>query len=36
MAIAKTDLFCLPQHIRPYADSVFTDLNAEKHLLPGS
>ena len=32
VAIAKTDLFCLPQHIRPYADSVFTDLNAEKHL----
>jgi cell filamentation protein len=32
VAIAKTDLFCLPQHIRPYADSVFTELAAEKHL----
>jgi cell filamentation protein len=32
VAIAKTDLFCLPQHIRPYADSVFSELAAEKHL----
>ena len=32
VAIAKTDLFCLPQHIRPYADGVFADLAAEKHL----
>jgi cell filamentation protein len=32
VAIAKTELFCLPQHIRPYAATVFADLAAEKHL----
>jgi cell filamentation protein len=32
VAIAKTDLFCLPQHIESYAANVFGDLAREKHL----
>jgi cell filamentation protein len=32
VAIAKTDLFCLPQHIAPYAQDVFLHLALEKHL----
>lgn len=32
VAIAKTDLFCLPQHIEPYAADVFGGLAREKHL----
>lgn len=32
VAIAKTDLFCLPQHIEPYAAEVFGQLADEKHL----
>lgn len=32
VAIAKTDLFCLPQHIAPYAAEVFGQLADEKHL----
>ena len=32
VAIAKTDLFCLPQHIEPYAHGVFAELANEKFL----
>lgn len=32
VAIAKTDMFCLPQHIEPYAHDVFLHLALEKHL----
>jgi cell filamentation protein, protein adenylyltransferase len=32
VAIAKTDMFCLPQHIEPYATEVFGRLAAEGHL----
>ncbi len=32
VAIAKTDLFCLPQHIESYASSTFERLAREKHL----
>jgi cell filamentation protein len=32
VAIAKTDLFCLPQHIEPYAAEVFGQLADEKQL----
>ena len=32
VAIAKTDLFCLPQHIEGYASSTFEQLAREKHL----
>jgi cell filamentation protein len=32
VAIAKTDLFCLPQHIESYAADVFGGLAREKHL----
>jgi len=32
VAIAKTDLFCLPHHIEPYARSVFDELANEKLL----
>jgi cell filamentation protein len=32
VAIAKTDMFCLPQHIELYAQDVFSQLAAEKHL----
>src|SRR5262249_54897567 len=32
VAIAKTDLFCLPQHIEPYAADVFASLAKERHL----
>jgi cell filamentation protein len=32
VAIAKTDMFCLPQHIEPYAREVFGRLAAEDHL----
>jgi cell filamentation protein len=32
VAIAKTDLFCLPQHIDGYASSTFEQLAREKHL----
>jgi cell filamentation protein len=30
--IAKTDLFCLPQHIQPYSAEVFSALAKETHL----
>jgi cell filamentation protein len=30
--IAKTDLFCLPQHIQPYSAEVFGSLAKETHL----
>lgn len=30
--IAKTDLFCLPQHIQPYSAEVFGSLAKEAHL----
>jgi cell filamentation protein len=32
VVIAKTDMFCLPQHIGPYADEIFTQLARETHL----
>ena len=32
MAIAKTQLFALPQHIRPYLDDQLGRLAAENHL----
>lgn len=32
VAIAKTDLFCLPQHIESYAAGVFRDLAADRCL----
>jgi len=32
VAIAKTDMFCLPQHIEPYSREVFGSLAAENHL----
>jgi cell filamentation protein len=32
VAIAKTDLFCLPQHIEPYAENLFLHLGLEKYL----
>ncbi|MBX6752545.1 MAG: Fic family protein [Micromonosporaceae bacterium] len=32
VAIAKTDMFCLPQFIEPYANDVFLHLAMEKHL----
>jgi Protein involved in cell division len=32
VAIAKTDMFCLPQFIEPYANDVFLNLALEKHL----
>jgi cell filamentation protein len=32
VAIAKTDLFCLPQHIESYAGTVFGELADDKHL----
>ncbi len=32
MAIAKSDMFCLPQHIEPYAAEMFRQLADEKHL----
>lgn len=32
VAIAKTDLFCLPQHIESYAVGVFDALGGEQHL----
>lgn len=32
VAIAKTDMFCLPQHIEPYATGVFDELAKEHHL----
>lgn len=32
VTIAKTDLFCLPQHIEPYAAQVFGQLTGEKLL----
>lgn len=32
VSIAKTDLFCLPQHIELYSQDVFSQLAAEKHL----
>jgi cell filamentation protein len=32
VAIAKSDLFCLPQHIESYATSVFAELTNEKQL----
>jgi cell filamentation protein len=32
VTIAKTDMFCLPQHIEAYASSVFEQLAREKHL----
>jgi len=32
VAIAKTDLFCLPLHIEDYANGVFAELAGEKNL----
>jgi cell filamentation protein len=32
VAIAKTDVFCLPQHIEAYASITFEELAREKHL----
>jgi len=32
VAIVKTDMFCLPQHIEPYSREVFGSLAAENHL----
>jgi cell filamentation protein len=32
VAISKTDMFCLPQHIEAYATEVFGQLADEKHL----
>ncbi|HEY2947399.1 MAG TPA: Fic family protein [Micromonosporaceae bacterium] len=32
VAIAKTDMFCLPQHIKAYAADVFAQLAKERHL----
>ena len=32
VAIAKPDMFCLPQFIKPYANDVFLNLALEKHL----
>ena len=32
VAIAKTDMFCLPHHIEGYASSTFEDLARDKHL----
>ena len=32
VAIAKTDMFCLPQHIEGYASSTFEELARDKHL----
>jgi cell filamentation protein, protein adenylyltransferase len=32
VAIGKTETFCLPQHIEPYAHDVFLHLALEKHL----
>lgn len=32
VAIGKTDTFCLPQYIQPYAHDVFLHLALEKHL----
>lgn len=32
VAIAKTGLFCLPEHVTTYADDLFARLTAEQHL----
>jgi len=32
VAIARTDMFCLPQHIESYAGEVFAALADERHL----
>ncbi|MPZ27888.1 MAG: cell filamentation protein Fic [Micromonosporaceae bacterium] len=32
VAISRTELFCLPQHIETFATEVFTALNDEDHL----
>jgi cell filamentation protein len=32
LSIARTDLFCLPQHIESYAHEIFTSLAVEQHL----